>query len=79
MAEQKPLEILLTCIEVGFIPGSINFYDDRIHNFDGVDMTLSQALRGIPVHFYRATPDYEKSMVAVEKYRSEVARILALK
>lgn len=76
LAEQKPLEILLTCLEAWFIPGSIKFYDDRIHNFDGVDTTLSQVLRGIQVHFYRATPDYEKSMVAVETYRSEVARIL---
>lgn len=73
----KPLQILETCLRKGFIPWKIKFYDDRIKNFEGVDEQISRALKGIPVEFFIAIPEYEKNRVLIERYSGQVGKILS--
>ncbi len=46
-AKYKPLAMLLYFLHVGYIPGNIQFYDDRIHNFAGADTVLEKILPDI--------------------------------
>lgn len=65
-AKEKPLVMFYTCLKLGFIPGKIEFYDDRIKNFEGVDIAMSEAL-GIPVDFFQAIPNNSENIVAIKK------------
>lgn len=65
-AEQKPEAMLQHLVSVGYIPGKIRFYDDRIGNFAWVDTELSKLLN-IPVSFYMAIQDTDRQTVAAEK------------
>ncbi len=69
-ATRKPINILRTCLKLGYIPGKIEFIDDRIENFNGFDERLSNIL-GIPVEFYRAAQDLERWVVNVTKVTQE--------
>lgn len=65
-AKNKPLIMFYTCLRLGFIPGRIEFYDDRIKNFEGMDVAMSDVL-GIPVDFFQAIPDNSENTVAIRK------------
>ena len=69
-ATMKPLAMLKYFIKIGYIPGKVRFFDDRISNFDGIAEELSDLLH-TDVSFYEALPDEAKQSVRVVKYVSE--------
>lgn len=61
-AKNKPLEILRYVVKLWYIPGKIEFIDDRIDNFAWMDDLLAEILR-VSVIFQKAIPDLGNSTV----------------
>lgn len=70
-AVRKPEMILLYLLKIGYIPGKIRFYDDRIENFEWYDALFSEEL-STEVEFFKAIQDSKKQTVQVEKRVSDI-------
>lgn len=83
-ASRKPIVILHYLIKLGFIPGKIRFFDDRIKNFYDSAQQISDAI-GSPVEYYEAKVwdeqnewiEWWKKSVAMQlKFEGKVSRVL---
>jgi hypothetical protein len=77
-AQRKPINMLRKILELWFIPGRVEFIDDRIQNFQWVDSQLQNIL-GIPVDFYQAIPDYTNHRVIIHRVAQEVGEVIGNK
>lgn len=73
-AVRKPEMILLYLLKIGYIPGKIRFYDDRIENFEWYDALFSEEL-STEVEFFKAIQDSKKQTVKVERMVSDILAI----
>ena len=83
-ASRKPIVILHYLMKLGFIPGKIRFFDDRIKNFPDSAQQISDAI-GSPVEYYEAkvwdekkewTERWKKSVAMQLKFEGKVNNIL---
>ncbi len=61
-AENKPLAILRYILKLGYIPGKIEFIDDRMDKFRGIDNLLAEILK-VSVVFQKAIPNTKNASV----------------
>ncbi len=61
-AKNKPLAILSYILKLWYIPGKIEFIDDRIDNFSGMDELLAKILQ-VSVVFQKAIPNLTENSV----------------
>ncbi|MBX9809722.1 hypothetical protein K2X92_05020 [Candidatus Gracilibacteria bacterium] len=73
-ADKKIRAIIDFILKLGYIPGKIQFIDDKIREFNGIDQRLSKLL-GIEVDFFQAIPQEDKSVKLINITRSVQAGV----
>lgn len=65
-------------IELGYIPGKIRFYDDRIHNFLSQAKIMGKSL-GVDMEFYLAVQSHGKRLLKKIDGTTELKRTVSMR
>ncbi len=77
-AKKKPIRMLEKFLELGYVPGKIRFYDDRITNFLPQAKIMGKSL-GVDMEFYMAVQSHGKRLLKKIDGTTESKRTVSMR